>query len=125
MYVEIIATKLKAFVAADSQVPLDDGDFTCDVHLFEAGYLDSLSLVRLLAFVEADFTVQLDETQLFSEEFTTINGIASLIEAALPADKPAAEATPEVEPTLDPDTLPGLKRPGLSGWFSKVRTFGR
>ncbi len=125
MYVENIATKLKAFVAADSQVPLDDGEFTCDVHLFEAGYLDSLSLVRLLAFVEADFTVQLDETQLFSEEFTTINGIASLIEAALPADKLAAEATPEVEPTLDPDTLPGWKRPGLSGWFSKVRSFGR
>ncbi len=104
---------------------MDDAEFTCDVHLFEAGYLDSLSLVRLIAFVEADFTVQLDKKQLFSEEFTTINGIASLIEAALPADMPAAEATPKVEPTLDPETLPGSKRPGLSGWFSKVRSFDR
>ena len=85
MCVDIIAAEVRAFVAADSQVPTDDEEFTCDVHLFDAGYLDSLGVVRLIAFVESDFAVELDETHLFSEAFTTINGIASLIAASLPA----------------------------------------
>ena len=78
-----IIAKVKDFVATESQVPLMDPEFTNDVHLFESGYLDSLGVVLLIEFIETAFGVKLDETQMFSEEFTTIGGIATLISAAL------------------------------------------
>ena len=125
MSVDDIAAELKVFVAADAQVATDDTDFTCDVHLFESGYLDSLGLVRLIAFIETKFDVQLDETQLFSEEFTTVNGIASLIAASLPADWAPAEATTDAEPETDRERQLEVNQTGFSGWLSKMRAFGR
>ncbi len=87
-----IARVLVEFIVHEFHVPVNDGDFGRDVHLFDAGYVDSLGLVRLIAFVESTFQLQLEQTQLFSSDFTTIHGMARLIAAAcaVPSASPAA-----------------------------------
>lgn len=51
-----------------------------DTHLFEAGLVDSAGVVELISFVEATFKIRLGDDQVFSDEFTTINGIAAMVE---------------------------------------------
>lgn len=74
-----IAAKIKGFVESRQRVAPDDERFTLDVHLFEAGYVDSIGTVELVAFVEETFEIEFDEDQLFSEEFTSIRGIAGIV----------------------------------------------
>jgi acyl carrier protein len=52
-----------------------------DLHLFESGFVDSAGVVELIAFLESTFTIRLDDDQVFSDDFTTINGIAAIVEA--------------------------------------------
>jgi acyl carrier protein len=51
-------------------------------HLFESGYVDSAGVVELIAFVESTFDVTLEDEQVFSDDFTTIDGIAALVVAS-------------------------------------------
>lgn len=50
-------------------------------HLFESGFVDSAGVVELIAFVESTFKIRLGDDQVFSDDFTTINGIASMVES--------------------------------------------
>jgi acyl carrier protein len=52
-----------------------------DLHLFESGFVDSAGVVELIAFLESTFTIRLDDDQVFSDDFTTINGIAAIVAA--------------------------------------------
>ena len=78
-----IAAKIRGFVESRQRVAPDDPRFTLDVHLFDAGYVDSIGMVELVAFVEETFAIELDEDQLFSEEFTSIRGIAGIVAEVL------------------------------------------
>ena len=49
-------------------------------HLFESGLVDSAGVVELIAFVESTFKVGLADDHVFSDDFTTINGIAAIVE---------------------------------------------
>jgi acyl carrier protein len=52
-----------------------------DAHLFESGVVDSAGVVELIAFVESAFEIRLGDDEVFSEDFTTINGIATIVDA--------------------------------------------
>ena len=78
-----IAAKIRGFVESRQRVAPDDPAFHLDVHLFEAGYIDSIGMVELVAFVEETFEITLDEEQLFSDDFTTLRGIAGIVMEAL------------------------------------------
>lgn len=80
-----IAAKIESFIVDEFQVPGDDPRFTREVHLFEEGYMSSMGFVQLLTFLETAYNVKMDEAQMFGDEFTTINGIARLVEASMAA----------------------------------------
>jgi acyl carrier protein len=50
-----------------------------DAHLFESGFVDSAGVVELIAFLESTFKIRLDDDQVFSDDFTTISGIAAIV----------------------------------------------
>ncbi|MFC9285742.1 phosphopantetheine-binding protein [Streptomyces sp. NPDC057052] len=75
-----VATTLERFVRAEGRVTDDDPGFDRDVDLFTAGYLDSLGTVHLIAFIEEHFAVDLHDDVLADPTFTSLNGIAALIE---------------------------------------------
>jgi acyl carrier protein len=78
---ETVAVLIEDFIRVVGTVAADDAGFHRDVDLFDAGYLDSLSLVSLKTYIEETFPLILTEDDLFSPAFTTVAGMARLITA--------------------------------------------
>lgn len=76
-----IAAMIEGFIRTGGAIPADDLGFHREVNLLDAGYLDSLSLVALLSYLEETFPPSLTEDELFDPRFTTITGMAHLIAA--------------------------------------------
>jgi acyl carrier protein len=74
-----IASVIERFVQKQFRI-VDQGPSLYGTHLFESGYVDSAGVVELIAFLESTFKIRLGDDQVFSEDFTTINGIAALVE---------------------------------------------
>src|SRR5260370_19327588 len=84
-----IAIALDQFIREIAQITEDDGEFTRTVHLFDAGYIDSLAVVSLMEFIETSFGIELREDDLFDERFATIDGMSGVI-----ADRLSCQASP-------------------------------
>lgn len=74
-----IAAVIERFIGKEFRI-IETGPALRDAHLFESGYVDSAGVVELIAFLESTFTIRLDDQQVFSDDFTTINGIAAIVE---------------------------------------------
>jgi acyl carrier protein len=70
---------LRKFIRTEYEVPANDGEFTDDVHLFDYGYVDSFGAVKLTAFVEKEFSVQVKPSDLIAYPMNTIREIASFV----------------------------------------------
>ena len=51
--------------------------------LYEGGFVDSIGVIQLLAFLETEFQVQIPEEDLLSADFSRIEGIARIIQRQL------------------------------------------
>jgi acyl carrier protein len=78
-----IAEQLEAFIRKAGEVADDDPGFGRDVHVFEAGYLDSLGVVRVIDHLESSFGIEFTDEELFDQRFTTIDGISDIVSARL------------------------------------------
>jgi acyl carrier protein len=74
-----IAERLEAFIRTQFAIAPSDTRFSRSVLLFEHGYIDSVGAVELLAFVQSEFGVAVPDDELLSDEFSTIEGIATII----------------------------------------------
>ena len=68
-----------------AQLPLAD-----DKSLLESGILDSLSLLRLVVFLEGRFGITIGDAELLPENFASVNAICSYIRTRGPAKRDAA-----------------------------------
>lgn len=61
---------------------LDNGSTTISFNdnLIEEGIIDSLAILRLVNFVEVQFSVSIDPEDIIIENFESINTISNLIE---------------------------------------------
>ena len=75
-----IASVIERFIQKQFRV-FDIGPALRGTHLFESGFVDSAGVVELIAFVESTFKIRLGDDQVFSDDFTTIDGIASMVDA--------------------------------------------
>jgi D-alanine--poly(phosphoribitol) ligase subunit 2 len=79
MNTELIEDRIELFIRTQFDVsPADDG-FGRTVDLFELGYVDSVGFAELLAFLTEEFGVEVPESELLSDEFLRIDGIASIV----------------------------------------------
>ena len=76
-----IAEVIERFIRQEFRIIEDDGASLREAHLFESGHVDSAGVVELIAFLESIFNISLDDDHVFSDEFTTINGIAAIVMA--------------------------------------------
>ncbi|MGH4019211.1 MAG: acyl carrier protein [Pseudonocardiaceae bacterium] len=74
-----IADRLEAFVRTQYSIGADDPGFTREVDLFDLGYVDSIGLVELLTFINANFEVEVEDDDLLSDEFSNIHGMAKIV----------------------------------------------
>jgi len=76
---KIVNDALRTFITTelmhDPEYPLKD-----DEELISGGLIDSFSLVELQIFIEQEFGVRVDDTELTAEAIDTINDLVSVIE---------------------------------------------
>lgn len=71
--------RIERFVRTAFDVSPDDPGFDRATDLFDSGYVDSVGLAELLEFISEEFGVEVPESDLLSEEFATIQGMARII----------------------------------------------
>ena len=76
---EAYAAVLETFIRKNFQVQDDDPYFDVNVSLWEEGYVDSMGVIEVIAFLEETFKVAIPAEMLFSPDFTNIAGISKLI----------------------------------------------
>lgn len=57
-----------------------EGTIEDDQSLFDSGIIDSLGFIKLLAFIEETFQVDIDRSEVGMENFNTVNEILATIE---------------------------------------------
>lgn len=57
----------------------DSSRINDDTMIFKEGILDSMGLVTLISFLEEEFNIQAEDSDLVEENFETINAIAEFI----------------------------------------------
>ena len=61
----------------------DDPDYGEDLNLFDAGYLDSLGGMKLIAFLEERFGIEISQKDLILYPMNTLREISELVERKL------------------------------------------
>jgi len=74
-----IADRVEQYVRTQFRVSPSDTRFSRSQRLFEMGYVDSVGVVELLAFISEEFQITLPDEALMSDEFSTIDGIAAIV----------------------------------------------
>jgi acyl carrier protein len=81
MDLDAIAERIEKFLREQYLIADDDPGFTHTVDIYESGYVDSIGVVELLAFIDEEFGVDIPEEELLSDEFSNIDGIARIVAA--------------------------------------------
>lgn len=70
---------LKRFIINEIATELDLKDLDESQSLLETGILDSLGILKLVAFIEAKFLVKIEDEELIPENFETLSEISRMI----------------------------------------------
>lgn len=76
---EEIVGRIEGFVRRQFAIAPADAGFTRAAPLFELGYIDSVGVTELLAFLGEEFGVEVPDEALLSPDFQTLNGIADIV----------------------------------------------
>jgi len=72
--------RIEAFLRTHFKISPDHNGFARNVDIFERGYVDSVGVTELLEFLGAEFEVEISDDWLLSEDFSTVAGIARIVE---------------------------------------------
>jgi acyl carrier protein len=70
---------LKRFIINEIATELDLKDLDESQSLLETGILDSLGILKLVAFIEAKFLVKIEDEELIPENFETLSEMSRMI----------------------------------------------
>lgn len=73
--------KQERVVAIISRIAKKDGAPQLEESLFDSGFLDSFTLVDLVAALESEFAVRIPDSDLTPRKFESVSRIVSYIEA--------------------------------------------
>jgi acyl carrier protein len=69
---------MKSFIRAEL-IYEDDQDFDENTNLIQRGIVDSMSLVRLISFIEEQYDIRVQDEDIVPEHFSSLNTIANFI----------------------------------------------
>ena len=78
-----IIERLQRYIAQDILAGKDIG-LNETTPLLEWGIINSLQMIKLMNFIDQEFTVDIPPDKLMAEYFTTISSIASLVMEQMP-----------------------------------------
>ena len=80
---------IKQFVIDEFLPDVTGDDLTTDYDLVATGVIDSLGLLKLIAWLEERFELPIDDLELDPDSFRTINAIDAFISQSAPANATA------------------------------------
>lgn len=80
----MITTSIRQFIIDELQPAGSAAELTEDYPLLDRGTLDSLGLFQLVAFLEDEFGVTVEDEELIPQHFGTIHDIAMLVASKRP-----------------------------------------
>jgi len=74
--------KIKQFIVDEFMPDVSVDELDSDFDLLTGGVVDSLGLLQVVAWLEAEFDVGVDESQLGPESFRTVDAIKTYVDQA-------------------------------------------
>jgi acyl carrier protein len=71
--------KVKEFVVAEFMPDVSVDELEADFDLLEGGVVDSLGLLKVVAWLETEFNIEVDDSELGPESFRTVAAISDYI----------------------------------------------
>ena len=75
-------TKIKQFIVDEFMPDVSVDELESDYDLLTGGVVDSLGLLKVVAWLESEFDIAVDESELGPESFRTVNAIKEYIDQA-------------------------------------------
>ena len=75
---QIDLASIKTFIRTEL-IYDDEKDFDENTNLIERGIIDSMSLVRLISFIEENYEIRVQDEDIVPENFSSLNKISSFI----------------------------------------------
>jgi acyl carrier protein len=82
MQKSVISASVRKFIETNLLFG-DSAGVADDSSLLESGVLDSTSVIEIISFLEAEYSVTFDDNELVADNFDSINRIASFVDAKL------------------------------------------
>lgn len=73
-----VELKIKTFLSDNLLVPFD-GNIKNDTSLFKTGIVDSYGFVELVLFIEREFAISVQDTELVGGDFDSLVNIVALV----------------------------------------------
>jgi D-alanine--poly(phosphoribitol) ligase subunit 2 len=74
-----IRSDLRNFIRRSYSIAENDQDFTDDVHLYNAGYIDPMGSAGLKSFVESKFAIRVNDMDLSKYSMNTIRELSEFV----------------------------------------------
>jgi len=82
----MIESSLKDFIVNEIGVRSDLSPIGDDTKLIESGVLDSLSVLKLVMFIEEKFGIKVGADEVVSDNFETLDAMASFVRKKKPGN---------------------------------------
>jgi acyl carrier protein len=79
-------TKIKQFIVEEFMPDIEVDDLETDYDLVEGGVVDSLGLLKVVAWLETEFEIEVDDSELGPDSFRTVDAIKAFVDAAPKAE---------------------------------------
>lgn len=74
-------TIVRQFILSEFMAGHVEDSFRDEQSLIETGIIDSLDIIKLMAFLEKRFRIEISEQEAIPENFDTLNGIVDFVES--------------------------------------------
>lgn len=78
--------KIKEFIVEEFMPDVPVEDLTNDYDLIEGGVIDSLGLLKVVAWLETEFDIGVDDSELGPDSFRNVDAISSFVDRQKEAD---------------------------------------
>jgi acyl carrier protein len=79
-------TKIKQFIIEEFMPDVPVEDLESDYDLLTGGVVDSLGLLKVVAWLETEFDIGVDDSELGPESFRTVDAIREFVDKARAAE---------------------------------------
>ena len=83
--IDTITTTITAYIQAEFMDAVEGVDLQADTLLVEYRIIDSMGIFRLVAFLEEEFDLEIEASDVLPQRFATIDAIANFVAHKLEA----------------------------------------